>query len=181
MRIEKKSNNLARITCDAEHILHRKGGEDYPAIRDIHVSQNDADNFEELPANFPEVLEARKAKLEELAAYDTSPAVNSFILQGDTVWIDNLKRISVTDSATKEKAMGRTSTTFWLDGRRYDLPIDIALQMLTALEVYAKDCYNTTAAHAAAIAELDTVEAITAYDFTVGYPAKLNLSTIVAL
>jgi hypothetical protein len=45
--------------------------------------------------------------------------------------------------------------------------------MLVALEVYASRCFDTTAAHKAAVMKLTSVEAVLAYDFTQGYPDKL--------
>jgi hypothetical protein len=45
--------------------------------------------------------------------------------------------------------------------------------MLSALEVYAVDCYNKTTDHQYAINALGTIEEIEAYDFTIGYPEKL--------
>jgi hypothetical protein len=46
--------------------------------------------------------------------------------------------------------------------------------MLSALEVYAVDCYNVTTDHIYAIQSLTTIEEIEAYDYTVGYPEKLT-------
>ena len=46
--------------------------------------------------------------------------------------------------------------------------------MLSALELYALECYNVTAAHKAAVSALESVEDIVAYDYTENYPEKLN-------
>ena len=48
------------------------------------------------------------------------------------------------------------------------------MQMLSALELYALDCYNVTAAHKADIEALTTVEDVVAYDYEIDYPEKLN-------
>ena len=45
--------------------------------------------------------------------------------------------------------------------------------MLSALEVYAIDCYNTTTDHMFAIKQLNSIEDIESYDYTTGYPDKL--------
>lgn len=42
--------------------------------------------------------------------------------------------------------------------------------MLSALEIYAIDCYNRTTDHEFAINALTTKDEIEAYDFKVGYP-----------
>ena len=43
-----------------------------------------------------------------------------------------------------------------------------------ALELYALECYNVTAAHKADIEALTTVEEVVAYDYESDYPEKLN-------
>ena len=47
-------------------------------------------------------------------------------------------------------------------------------QMIAAVENYAGQCLNVTEAHKAAVNALTDAEAVAEYNFTVGYPAKLN-------
>ena len=47
--------------------------------------------------------------------------------------------------------------------------------MLNALEVYASEALNVTEAHRAAINALTSIEEIDEYDFTTGYPKKIEL------
>lgn len=121
------------------------------------------------------VIEAVKTMvLQEITAYDTSEAVNSFTLQGKQMWLPKETRVGLVNSITIEKAAGKETTVLWFDGEKYELPVDTALQMLSALELYALECYNVTAAHKAAVSTLDNVEEIIAFDITEGYPEKLN-------
>ena len=46
--------------------------------------------------------------------------------------------------------------------------------MLSALEVYALQCYNVTEEHKAAVNALTTIEEVDAYDYKTGYPEKLS-------
>ena len=46
--------------------------------------------------------------------------------------------------------------------------------MLSALELYALECYNVTAAHKANVMALESVDDVVAYDYESGYPDKLN-------
>ena len=55
-----------------------------------------------------------------------------------------------------------------------NLPVDTAIAMLDAVNIYAMQCSGVTEAHEAAINALDTIEAVDAYDYTTGYPEKLN-------
>ena len=116
----------------------------------------------------------RTALLHNIETYDTSAAVNSFTLGGKEMWLPKETRVGLVNSITIEKAAGKDTTVLWFDGEKYELPVDAALQMLSALELYALDCYNVTAAHKAAVSALASVEDIVAYDYTANYPIKLN-------
>ena len=62
---------------------------------------------------------------------------------------------------------------FILNGQRVWL--DKASGLLSALEMYALECFNVTAAHKKAVAELNTVEEVLGYDYTKGYPEQLRM------
>lgn len=116
----------------------------------------------------------RTALFHNIETYDTSPAVNSFSLQGKQMWLPKETRVGLVNSITIEKAAGKETTVLWFDGEQYELPVDTALQMLSALELYALECYNVTAAHKARVLTLSDVSEIIAFDITEGYPTKLN-------
>ena len=78
------------------------------------------------------------------------------------------------NSITIEKAAGKETTVLWFDGESYTIPVDQAIQMLSALELYALECYNVTAAHTAQVLTLSDVSAVVSYDYTANYPEKLN-------
>ena len=46
--------------------------------------------------------------------------------------------------------------------------------MLDGIELYASACYDNTQRHLTNIGALSTVEEILAYDYTLGYPEKLE-------
>lgn len=120
---------------------------------------------------------AKEVKTMEITAYDGSLDVNSFTLDGEQVWLDKSTRVGLMNSTQIEKAAGHETTTLWFGGKSYTIPCDMAIQMLSALELYALECYNTTAQHKANVMALQTKEEIEAYDYTTGYPKKLNLNT----
>ena len=116
----------------------------------------------------------KEEAIEQITEYDQSEDVNSFTLQGKTMWLPKETRVGLVNSVTIEKNAGKETTVLWFGGERYELPVDTALQMLSALELYALECYNVTAAHKAAVNALERVEDVVAYDYTQGYPEKLN-------
>lgn len=119
---------------------------------------------------------AKEQKLSEISAYDTSTSVNGFKLNGALVWLDKATRVGLMNSTNISKAAGLEKTTLWLGGLKLEVECDKAIQMLSALELYALECFNVTAAHKKSVSELKTVEDVLAYDYTVGYPEKLELS-----
>lgn len=118
---------------------------------------------------------AKEQKTAEIAAYYTSSAVNGFMLNGATVWLDKSTRVGLMNSTTIAKSAGMEKTTLWLGSMKLDVECDKAIQLLSALEMYALECFNVTAAHKKAVSELTTVEEVLAYDYRNGYPTMLKM------
>ena len=119
---------------------------------------------------------AQKMVLAEIEKHDTSSAVNGFILNGQRVWLDKATRVGLMNSTTIAKAMGQPTTTLWLCDAKLVVECDKAIQLLSALEMYALECFNVTAAHKKAVSEMSTVEEVLEYDYTAGYPKMLEMS-----
>lgn len=119
---------------------------------------------------------AQKMVLAEIEKHDTSTAVNGFILNGQRVWLDKATRVGLMNSTTIAKAMGQPTTTLWLGDVKLVVECDKAIQLLSALEMYALECFNVTAAHKKAVAEMGTVEEVLGYDYKAGYPEMLEMS-----
>lgn len=135
--------------------------------------------FEEFKAKLAasELATAKAQKIAEIDAYDTSPAVNGFILNGERVWLNFELRDRVYQGNERLQRIGRTDTTLWLGKQCYNLSIEQAQNIISHIEAYAKDCYNVTAAHKKAVSELTTLEEVEKYDITAGYPEKLDITT----
>ena len=118
---------------------------------------------------------AQKMVLAEIEKHDTSPAVNGFMLNGQRVWLNKDTRVGLMNSTQIAKAMGKTTTTLWFGGMQIEVNCDKAIGLLSALEMYALECFNVTAAHKKAVAELNTVEEVLGYDYTKGYPEQLKM------
>ena len=118
---------------------------------------------------------AKREVLKKIEDYDTSSAVNGFILNGETVWLDKATRVGLMNSTSITKAMGQQTTTLWLGESKMEVPCDTAIQLLSALEMYALECFNVTASHKKAVSELASIEEVEKYDITAGYPAQLKM------
>ena len=119
---------------------------------------------------------AQKMVLAEIEKNDTSSAVNGFMLNGQRVWLDKATRVGLMNSTTIAKAMGQPTTMLWLGDVKLVVECNKAIQLLSALEMYALECFNVTAAHKKAVSEMNTVEEVLEYDYTAGYPKILEMS-----
>ena len=119
---------------------------------------------------------AKEEKIREINKYDTSDNVNSFLLNGVQVWLNKDTRVGLMNSLNIEKSSGKEISVLWFGTIKLEINIDAAIQMLGAIELYALECYNKTAEHKQNVEKLTSVEAVKKYDFTIGYPDKLNLT-----
>ena len=150
------------VVCNpTEDMLRQAGYEEYK-----EPVPNEAEKLEQAKAN----------KIAEISAYDTSSSVNGFILNGLLVWLDKATRVGLMNSTTIAKAAGQQTTTLWLGGIKLVVDCDKAIQLLSALEMYALECFNVTASHKQAVSELTTIEDVEAYDYKSGYPKMLEMS-----
>ena len=142
-------------------------------------------NEDEVKSAFSEFIAKIKAlqlkhakidKIAEITDYDTSSSVNGFMLNGLLVWLDKATRVGLMNSTTIAKAAGQETTTLWLKGIKLVVDCDKAIQLLSALEMYALECFNVTASHKAAVGELTTIKEVEAYDYKTGYPKMLEMS-----
>lgn len=117
----------------------------------------------------------KKAMLSYIEKYDASSSVNSFLLNGMKVWLDKATRVGLMNSTTIAKNMGKEKTTLWLGSYQLEVECDKAIQLLSALEMYAMECFNVTAMHKKTVNELDNINAILTYNYKSDYPDKLKM------
>ena len=127
---------------------------------------------------------AKKAKIAEIAAYDTSDNVNGFILNGMLIpWSKNdpnspnvEKRMGLRQNIADKVALGEENIAIWLKGMSFTMPCAQAELLMRSIENYAYECFNVTASHKQAVSELTTIEEVEAYDYKAGYPKMLEMS-----
>ena len=150
------------VVCNpTEDMLRQAGYEEYK---------------EPMPTESEKLEQAKVEKIAEITAYDTSDKVNGFVLNGAVVWLDKATRVGLMNSTTIAKASGQETTTLWLGGMKLVVDCDKAIQLLSALEMYALECFNVTASHKQAVSGLTTIEEVEAYGYKAGYPKMLEMS-----
>ena len=141
-------------------------------IVDLGEATTIISNFTEEPLSYLQAL-----LLHNIETFDTSPAVNGFLLNGSVEWIDIELRMKLCSrTLPEEKKAGKTSTVLWLGNKPYELPIETIEQIMYEIEIYAKACLDVTNRHKAKVLTLSDVSAIVAYDYTAGYPEKLSFN-----
>lgn len=118
----------------------------------------------------------KSEKIRKIEEYDASTNVNGFQLNGATVWLDKATRVGLMNSTTIAKNMGNENTTLWLGNIKLEVNCDKAIQLLSALEMYALQCFNVTAAHKKTVSELTSIKEVENFDITADYPDQLVIS-----
>lgn len=170
------------MVCHLGAVLDEKMGvyECYECT--VPVSEYNEDEVQEAFAWFVSKMDALKLeqakveKIAEITAYDTSSSVNGFLLNGVLEWLDKATRVGLMNSTNIAKAAGQKTTTLWLGGAKFVIDCDEAIRLLSALEMYALECFNVTASHKAAVGWLMSLEEVEAYDYKTGYPKMLEMN-----
>lgn len=181
MQIEKTEDGQEKESSLCDYMLERY---DYKPSMDLVLNDILASGEQASMEEIREISEGlgaeplgymKKAMLAYIEKYDASSSVNSFLLNGMQVWLDKATRVGLMNSTTIAKSMGQQKTTLWLGSYQLEVDCDKAIQLLSALEMYALECFNVTAAHKKAVSELDNIEGVLTYDYKSGYPEKLKM------
>ena len=181
MQVDKTEDGQEKESSLCDYMLERY---DYKPSMDLVLndilSSGEQASMEEIK-EFSEGLGAeplkymKKAMLHYIDVYDSSSAVNSFVLNGMEVWLDKATRVGLMNSTTIAKSMGQQKTTLWMGSYQLEVDCDKAIQLLSALEMYALECFNVTAMHKKTVNELDNINAILTYNYKSDYPDKLKM------
>ena len=126
-----------------------------------------------------ELLQIAKSKKQsDITEHDNSANVNSFIIGGLPMWLGFELRSRLKASLDAAEAAGQESMTKSFGGIEYTFTTAQWRAMVNAVENYAGQCQVVTEAHRHAVDALTTVEKVEAYDYTQGYPPKINFDTI---
>lgn len=169
-----------------EAILKQYVNEEKSTLYDVMLLQGTNDQIDDIYYNIQvdfgiespvsKLDQAKKEVIRKIDEYDTSVNVNSFKLNGVDVWLSKDTRVGLMNSISIEKAAGKEQSVLWFNSIYVTVNCDSAIQMLSALELYALDCYNKTAEHKVNVQNLSSIEEVHNYDYTQGYPSKLEFT-----
>ena len=169
-----------------EAILKQYVNEEKSTLYDVMLLQGTNDQIDDIYYNIQvdfgiespisKLDQAKKEVIRKIDEYDTSVNVNSFKLNGIDVWLSKDTRVGLMNSISIEKAAGKEQSVLWFNNICVTVNCDSAIQMLSALELYALDCYNKTSEHKINVQNLSSIEEVHNYDYTQGYPNKLEFT-----
>lgn len=169
-----------------EAILKQYVNEEKSTLYDVMLLQGTNDQIDDIYYNIQvdfgiespisKLDQAKKEVIRKIDEYDTSVNINSFKLNGVDVWLSKDTRVGLMNSISIEKAAGKEQSVLWFNNICVTVNCDSAIQMLSALELYALDCYNKTAEHKVNVQNLSSIEEVHNYDYTQEYPSKLEFT-----
>lgn len=173
----KKINNISVVKRKSEISVVKDGMQIINPSEELLLENGWEEHIvPEIPEPTPEELlqQSKYLKEDDVLTYDASPAVNQFYINEMPMWLDKATRAGLMLRFQAEQASGKTETILWHEGMQFPLTLDIAFQMLYALEIYASECYDNTQKHLGIVSNLSTIEEVESYDYTTGYPDKLR-------
>lgn len=115
--------------------------------------------------------------IQKLNAYDNSDAVNGFTINGTIkAWFTVQERTNYKNSLDSAKLLGVDTLQFFVGDQALTIDTSMAERLLAMIQIYADACFIQTKKHENAIKALETIEEVDNYDFTTGYPNKLEFN-----
>lgn len=137
-------------------------------------------DFEEIDnpyAEIPETLkEAKEIMKKKISDYDSSDNVNSFIVNGESAWMNSTERTNYTASIQSAETLGEESVELMLNGNKITLPLGNAKTMLAQICRYADECWMVTQQHLSDVDKLEDISSVLNYNYMTGYPKKLEFT-----
>ena len=119
--------------------------------------------------------EAKARKKADIAEYNDSNNINDFTVNNALhSWLTPDERSNYRNSIDAAKILGLEDVSLFVGDMPLTLPTATAEQMLAQIQLYADHCFIVTKRHLLAVDALETIEAVDNYDYTTGYPLKLN-------
>lgn len=133
-----------------------------------------------IPEPTPHVRTLEEAKndvLSRIHKYDSSEEVNSFSINNNiNVWFTPAERSNYKNSIDSAKVLGIESLSLFIGDTTVTVPTEDAEKMLASVQLYADACFMVTKQHELIVNNMTEIKDVDNYDFTVGYPEKLNFN-----
>jgi hypothetical protein len=127
------------------------------------------------PPHVRTLEEAKSEMIQKIDEYDRSSNVNGFTINHEIEgWFTADERSNYRSSIESSELLGIETLSFYVGDYLMEVSTSDAKYMLAQIQLYADQCYIVTKQHKIAVEALETIEAVDAFDYTSGYPQKLN-------
>lgn len=124
-----------------------------------------------------DINDAKHEKLRDIDTYDNSESVNSFTINDEiTTWFSKTERSNYKNSIESAKLLDVKELSLFINGNLMTIPTEVAERLLAAIQLYADACYIVTQQHKNVVEAMTEIEDVDNYDYTVGYPERLNFT-----
>ena len=125
------------------------------------------------------IEDAKNEMKEKISKYDSSANVNQFTInEVIPAWFTPEERSNYANSINAAELLGVEKLSFFVGENSLEVPTASAKQMLAAIQLYADACFIVTKQHKMAVNALTSIEEVDSYDYTAGYPKKLNFDLV---
>ena len=132
-------------------------------------------NMQITPPHVRTLEEAKIEMIQRINEYDRSSNVNGFTVNNEIEgWFTADERSNYRSSIESSELLGINTISFYIDNYLMEVTTQDAKYMLAQIQLYADQCFMVTKQHKLDVEALETIEAVDAYDYTNGYPQKLN-------
>ena len=174
---EEEYNNIGSTWQDFLDNLWVPLSADQVAFHEEHpeASVNEVWDMQLNPVPERTLEDAKSEMIERIEEYDSSPNVNSFLINGvDAGWLTPAERSNYKSSIDAAKLLGLEKLSFFIGDNLLEVTPDQGEYMLAQIQIYADRCFIVTKQHKMAVGALETIEEVDGYYFAEGYPEKIN-------
>lgn len=119
--------------------------------------------------------DAKQEMIRKIDSYDSSSNINQFIINDSIpAWFTVEERSNYKNSIDSAKVLNIEELSFFVGDTVLSIDTDLAEKMLATIQMYADTCFIVTKQHKLKVNSLSTIEEVDQYDYTTGYPDKLN-------
>lgn len=123
------------------------------------------------------LVQAKAEMIQKIDEYDNSSDVNGFTVNGTIEgWFTPEERSNYKSSIDAAKLLSVSALTFFLGDMEMTVTPTQAEYMLAQIQLYADQCFVVTKEHKIAVEGFETIEEVDNFEYTIGYPNKIDFT-----
>ena len=116
--------------------------------------------------------EAKKEMIKKINKYDASNDVCGFYLNNNLMWLNMNQRANALLTLNSARSLGLATVPYL----GIDFPVEDGIHAIDLLNIYAAQITAVTEEHKKNVNMLQKIADVDAYDYTTGYPQRLEFN-----